>query len=154
MGLQIQRRVQLQLHQEKAINNENNARRFNSTTSSSDLPEALGVYGSAWLILTKTEISIKEIDAQDTGLELIGPGNGRLTKLLETLFGWSSMFRLHALYHDVFGTIYLKTKKGASYTYVYRNYIFKGSPIFKHLTGLLSCVLFGKNIGRLIVNKT
>ena len=79
---------------------------------SSNLPEALEVYRAAWLILTKTEISIEEIDTQETGLGLIGPGNGRLTKLLEILLGWSSTFRLHALYHDVFGRIYLKTKKG------------------------------------------
>ena len=113
---------------------------------SSNLPEALEVYRAAWLMLTKTEISIEEIDTQETGLGLIGPGNGHLTKLLEILFGWSSTFQLHALYHDVFGRIYLKTKKGPGY-------IFKGSPLFGHLTGLLSCILFGKNIGRMIVNR-
>ena len=52
----------------------------------SNLPEALEVYGAAWLKLTKMEISIEEIDVQETGLRLIGPGNGRLTKLLEILF--------------------------------------------------------------------
>ena len=77
----------------------------------SSLPEALKVYRAAWLILTKKEISVEETDAQETGLGLIGPGNEHLGKLLETLFGWSSTFRLHALYHDVFGEIYLKTKK-------------------------------------------
>ena len=111
---------------------------------SSNLPEAIEVYIAAWLILTKTEISITEIDLQETGLGLIRPGNGRLTRLLEILFGWSSTFRLHALYHDVFGRIYLKTKKGPGYTYVFRNCIYKGSPIFGHLTILLSCILFGK----------
>ena len=65
---------------------------------------------------------------------------------------WSSMLRLHALYHDVFGRIYLKTKKGFGYTYFFRNCIFKGSPLCGHLTELLSCILFGKNIGRMIVN--
>ena len=55
---------------------------------SSNLPEALEVYRSAWLILTKTEISVKEIDVQETGLGLIGPGNERLARLLETLFEW------------------------------------------------------------------
>ena len=49
---------------------------------SSNLPEAIEVYIAAWLILTKTEISIAEIDLQGTGLGLIGPGNGRLTRLL------------------------------------------------------------------------
>ena len=68
---------------------------------SCNLPEALEAYRAAWLILAKTDISIKEIDAQKTGLGLIGPGNGRLTRLLEILFRWSSTFRLHALYHDV-----------------------------------------------------
>ena len=52
----------------------------------SNLPEALEVYGAAWLKLTKMEISIEEIDVQETGLRLIRPGNGRLTKLLEILF--------------------------------------------------------------------
>ena len=84
---------------------------------SSNLPEALEIYRAAWLTLTKTKISIAEIDVQETGLGLIGPGNGRLTRLLEILFGWSSVFRLHALYHDVFGRIYLKTKKRPGYTW-------------------------------------
>ena len=48
---------------------------------SSNLPEALEVYRAAWLILTKTEVSTAEIDVQVTGLGLIGPGNGRLTRL-------------------------------------------------------------------------
>ena len=86
------------------------------------------------MILTKTEISVKEIDGQETELGLIGPGNGRLTRLIETLVGCSSMLRLHALYHDVFGKIYLKIKKGPCYTYVFRNCIFKGSPLLGHLT--------------------
>ena len=93
----------------------------------SNLPEVLEVYKAAWLILTKTEISIEEADAQETELGLIGPGNGCLTRLLETLFGWSSTLRLHALYHDVFGRIYLKKKEGPGYTYVFRNCIFKGN---------------------------
>ena len=111
------------------------------------LQEALEVYRAAWLILTKMEISIAEIDVQEAGLGLIRPGNGRLIRLLEILFGWSSTFRLRALYHDVFGRIYLKTKKGPGYAYVIRNCTFKGSPLFRHLTGLLSCIFFGKNIG-------
>ena len=90
---------------------------------------------------------------QETGLGLIRPGNGRLTKLLEILFGWSSTFRLHALYHDVFRRIYLKTKKGPGYTYIFRNCIFKGSPLFRHLTELLSCILFGKKMENIIVNR-
>ena len=119
----------------------------------SNLPEALEVYRAVWLILTKAEIPIEEINTQETGLGLIGPGNGRLTKLLEIIFVWSSTFRLHALYHYVLGRIYLKTKKGPGYTYIFRNCIFKGSPLFGHLTGLLSSILFGKNIGRMIVNR-
>ena len=59
---------------------------------SRNLQEALEVHRAAWLILTKTEISIAEIDVQETGLGLIRPGNGRLTRLLEILFGWSSTF--------------------------------------------------------------
>ena len=45
---------------------------------SSNLPEALEVYRAAWLILMKTEILIEQIDTQETGLGLIGPGNGHL----------------------------------------------------------------------------
>ena len=120
---------------------------------SSYLPEALEVYRAAWLILMKTDISIEETDVQETELGLIGTGNGCLTRSLETLFRWSSTFRLHALYHDVFGRIYLKTMKGPRYTYVFRNCKFNGSPLFAHLTGPLSCILFGKNIGRMTVNR-
>ena len=60
------------------------------------------------------------VDTYENGL-----GNG--------LFGWSSTLRLHALYRDAFGRIYLKTKKGPGYTYVFRNYIFNGSNLFGHL---------------------
>ena len=72
------------------------------------------------------EILIEEIDAQETGLGLIEPGNGHLTRVLETLFGWSSTFQLHPLYHNVFGKIYLKTRKKPGYTYVFTNCILKG----------------------------
>ena len=119
----------------------------------SNLPEALELYRAVWLILTKTKIPIEEINAQETGLGLIRLRNGHLTRLLETLFRWSSTFRLHTLYHNVFGRIYLKTKTGSGYISVVTNCIFKGSPLFRHLTGLLSCILLGKNIGRMIVNK-
>ena len=78
---------------------------------SSNLPEALKLYRAAWLVLTKTEIPIKETDAPATRLGLTGPGNGHLTCLSETLFGSSSTFRLHALCHDVFGRIYWKRRK-------------------------------------------
>ena len=123
---------------------------------SSNLSEALEVYRPAWLILTIMKISIEETDAPETGLRLIEPGNGCLARLLETLFRWSITFRLHALYHDVFWRICLKTKKRAGYTYVFRNCIFKGSPLFGYLTRLLSCILFfwgGRNIGKMILNK-
>ena len=70
---------------------------------SRNLPELLEVYRAAWLIITKTEISIEETDVQETGLGLVGPGNVCIARPLETLFGWPSTFRLHALYHDVFG---------------------------------------------------
>ena len=48
-----------------------------------NVPEALEVYKTAWLILTKAGISIKPGN---------GPGNGRLTRLSETLLRWLSMF--------------------------------------------------------------
>ena len=56
----------------------------------SNLPEALEVYKRTLLILTKMEISVEQIDAQETGLVLIVPGNGCLARLLESLFEWSS----------------------------------------------------------------
>ena len=52
----------------------------------SNLPETLEVYRTAQLKLTKMEISIEKIDIQEIGLGLTGPGNGRLTKLLQILF--------------------------------------------------------------------
>ena len=59
---------------------------------SSNLQEALQVNRAAWSTLKQAEISIEKIDVQETGLGLIGPGNRRLTKLLEILCGWSSTF--------------------------------------------------------------
>ena len=118
-----------------------------------NLPEALELYRAAWMVLTKSEITVEGIDRQECGLGLIGPGNSYLTGLLETLLGWSSTFRLHALYHDVFGRIYVKSKKGPGYTYMLKDCRFKSSPLFGHLTGLLCCILFRKNIGRIIVNR-
>ena len=118
---------------------------------SSNLPVVLRSIQSSMVDTYKKE-NFKEIDVQEAGLWLVGPGNARLTRLLKTLFEWSSTFQLHALYHDVLGRIYLKTNKWPSDTYVFRNYVFKGSSLFQHLTGLLSCILFGKNIGTMIVN--
>ena len=46
-----------------------------------------------------------------------------------------------------------KNRPNASNAYVFGNCVFKGSPLFGYLTGLLSYILFGKNIGRMIVNK-
>ena len=120
---------------------------------SSNLPVVLRSIQSSMVDTYKKE-NFKEIDVQEAGLWLVRPGNARLTRLLKTLFGWSSTFQLHPLYHDVLGRIYLKINKWPSDTYVLRNYVFKGSPLFQHLTGLLSCILFGKNIGRMIVNQS
>ena len=117
--ISVQWQVHLQSHQGKTINSENNTRKFKM---SSNLPEALEVYRAAWLIFMRMEILFKEIVVHETALRLIGPGNWCFTKLLEILFRWSSTFWLHALYH-VFGRIYLKTKKGPAYTYVFRNCI-------------------------------
>ena len=72
---------------------------------SSNLPGASEIYRAAWLILTEKEILIEEIDAQETGLGLIGHRNGCLTRLLETLS--NGLARC-----DYIGRIYLKMKKG------------------------------------------
>ena len=44
---------------------------------------------------------ILEIEGSDS-LGLIGPGSGRLTRLLEFMFGWSDVFSNHAILHDAF----------------------------------------------------
>ena len=110
MGLQIERRVHLQLHQGNRSNDEFiydyikeklyivKTKREDSEMSS-NLVKALEVYRTAWLKLAKTETSIEKIVTQETGLGLTGPENGCLTRQLETLFGWSSTFRLYALFH-------------------------------------------------------
>ena len=59
-----------------------------------NLPEALELYRTAWLVLTNTEILVAEIDVQEIELGLIGPGNGCLTSLLEILFRYCSTFQL------------------------------------------------------------
>ena len=62
IGLQFQQQIYLRLHQAKTINSENNTKRFKNVIN---LPEALEVYKAAWLILTKTEISVEEIDGRE-----------------------------------------------------------------------------------------
>ena len=100
MVLQIQRRVRLRLHQGKTINSENNTRRFRNVEQFIRIVRSMQ---SSMVDDYKTGMSIEETDVQETGLGLVGPGNVCLARLLETLFGWPSTFRLHALYHDVFG---------------------------------------------------
>ena len=133
MELQIQQRVRLRFHQGKSINSENNARRSSLTTSSSTIKSRKTINSenntrrfrnveqfsrcvrsmqSNTKNNTKTEVSIKEIDVQETDdWTLTIVGNGQLTGLLETLIGWSSTIRLYTLYHHLFGRIYLKRRK-------------------------------------------
>ena len=48
----------------------------------SNLLDTLEVHRATWLLL---QISIKEIDAQETGLGLIGPRNGRLSNTIRVV---------------------------------------------------------------------
>ena len=73
---------------------------------------------------------------------LIGPGSGRLTRLLEFIFGWSDVFSNHAILHDAFGRFYTRFHDGNGYTYCINRYVpdfVKKSPLFGHLTGLIYC---------------
>ena len=79
MVLQIRQQVHLRSHQGKTINRENDTRRFRNVEQFTGSVRSIQM---AWLILTKTEISVEEIDAQETGLRLIRPGNECLTRLL------------------------------------------------------------------------
>ena len=117
-------------------------------SSNHNLSQALELYKLVWELYTCQEISIEEIDLQERGLGLIGPGDGILTYILEKCFGRFNAFRLHALFHDVFGRIYNKTKKGPGYMYVYDDApaMLKRSSLCGHISGLSYCLVFGKGI--------
>ena len=85
-------------------------------------------------------LEIMELEGYDIGL--IGPGNGKLTNLLEFLFGWSNVFASHAILHDAFGRFYNRFEFGPGYTYCLKGHIpefMKKSPFFGHITGLNYC---------------
>ena len=84
---------------------------------------------------------ILEIEGSDS-LGLIGPGSGRLTRLLEFIFGWSDVFSNHTILHDAFGRFYTRFHDGNGYTYCINRHVpdfVKKSPLFGHLTGLIYC---------------
>ena len=89
------------------------------------------------------DMSIYEIlKTEGSDLGLIGPGSGKLTRLLEFIFGWSNTFSNHAILHDAFGRFYTRFHDGNGYTYCINRYVpdfMKKSPLFGHLTGLIYC---------------
>ena len=87
-----------------------------------------------------TILEILETEGYDLGL--IGPGKGKLTRLLEFIFGWSNVFSSHAILHDAFGRFYIRFHMGEGYTYCLSGYVpvfMKKSPLFGHVTGLNYC---------------
>ena len=111
-GLQIQRRVHLWLCQGKTINSENNTRRFEQFTRS-----VRSIQSSMVDTYKKLKFNRRNWCSRNR-IRINCPG--RLTGLLETLFGSGSKLQLHVLNY-VFRRIYLKTKEWPNNTYVFRN---------------------------------
>ena len=89
-----------------------------------------------------TILEILETEGYDLGM--IGLGKGRLTRILEFLFGWSNVFSSHAILHDAFGRFYNRHNLGEGYTYCLKGHVpifMKKSPFFGHVTGLNYCAL-------------
>lgn len=123
------------------------------TTENNNLSIALELYQLIWQRETKEMISIRQVDNQEKGLGLIGPGNGFLTTILEKIFGGFKTFQIHAILHDVFGRIYLKTGKGPGYLYVFRDSKLKGSSLCGHISGLIYCLIYGNNACKEIIKR-
>ena len=68
MGLQIQRRVHLRLHQEENRSSENNRKRFRNVKKFTRIVRSVP---SSMVDTYENGISFKVIDAQETGLGLI-----------------------------------------------------------------------------------
>jgi hypothetical protein len=62
-------------------------------------------------------LSLETILNKYEDLGLIGPGHGWLTRALEKIFGNSTMFQSHAIYHDAFGRFYNDYKYSQGYCY-------------------------------------
>ena len=70
---------------------------------------------------------------------LIGPGNGRITCCLETLFSRYTFFHDHSSFHDAYGRFYTRYGYGSGYCYLFHNLpkFCKKNPLFGNIVGLL-----------------
>ena len=90
-------------------------------------------------------------------LGLIGPGEGRLTSLLEMCFARSPVMKLHAVCHDAWGLYHRKTGRSNGYCYGVNSQNmcdhFKKSCLLGHMSGLLYILwnraLFNKELSYL-----
>ena len=81
-----------------------------------------------------SRLSLREMDQKFNLGGLIGHGNS----YLDSLFHYSKVFRLHAIFHDAAGAVRAHSGKGPGYCYM----IGRGpnSCLLGHVTGLLFCL--------------
>ena len=81
-----------------------------------------------------SRLSLREMDQKIEFGGTIGYGDS----YLESVFGYSKVFRLHAILHDAAGAVRLQTGKGPGYCYM----ISRGPNccLLGHVTGLLFCL--------------
>lgn len=96
--------------------------------------------------LLNKQVELSEIISQEPDMGLIGPGNGKITSILEKCFKGNYTIEIHAIFHDAFGRFYLKYEKGPGYLYTFSNPFKKlrKCNLLGHLSGL--CFWWFKNI--------
>ena len=93
--------------------------------------------------ITNKDLALQEIYEKHPDLGLIGPGHGRLTRILEKLFSSSETFKTHAMLHDVFGNFYLDFEEGPGYAYaspLWLPHCLRDEPLVGQISGLLFCL--------------
>ena len=112
--------------------------KFYSNENTSVIIRSALAYKYLYLKNVDADLDLEDIiKANDYSMGLIGPNNGRLTCLLEWVFGSIKCCHTHSILHDAYGRFYLCYKKDRGYCYYCprsTNYM-KKSPLFGHITG-------------------
>ena len=76
------------------------------------------IYQKLLAVYLNETVSVAEIVREHNGeIGKLGFGNGRMTSILEKLFGRFVVFHIHSAFHDAYGRFYKKYRMGRGYTY-------------------------------------